>query len=124
MSIYQFEISDLAEKLEKGSLALFPTDTLPAIAACPEFAPQLWDLKKRPVNNHLICHLANITEVERNVILNDKDYELANTFWPGPLTLILEKKKNSQISSLVSNNLNLIGCRIPSNKITLNLSFD
>jgi len=117
-------IVEAKKRLFNGQLVIFPTETVYGIGANAnnhKSVRSIYEIKHRPVSNPLICHFANITEIEKNVILNDKDYELANTFWPGPLTLILEKKKNSQISPLVSNNLNLIGCRIPSNKITLNL---
>ena len=54
MSTDQFEIFDLASKLKKGSLALFPTDTVPALCACPEFSEKIWNIKKRPLNKPLI----------------------------------------------------------------------
>ena len=54
MSTDQFEISDLASKLKKGSLALFPTDTLPALCAYPKFSKKIWTIKKRPSNKPLI----------------------------------------------------------------------
>ena len=46
MITQQFGISDLALKLKKGSLALFPTDTLPALCAYPEFSKKIWTIKK------------------------------------------------------------------------------
>ena len=57
MKILQTSIFDsigLASKLHEGSAVLFPTDTLPALAACPEHAEQLWKLKKRPSDKPLI----------------------------------------------------------------------
>ena len=42
----QFESSKLATKLRQGSLALFPTDTLPALGACPKYSKTIWDFKK------------------------------------------------------------------------------
>ena len=48
MIIEQFGISDLALKLHKGSLALFPTDTLPALCSCPKYSKEIWTIKKRP----------------------------------------------------------------------------
>ena len=54
MSTDQFEISDLASKLKKGSLALFPTDTLPALCTYPQFSEKIWSIKKRPSNKPLI----------------------------------------------------------------------
>ncbi len=122
--MHQKTIEEAKKRLFNGQLVIFPTETVYGIGANAnnhQSVRSIYQIKQRPVSNPLICHFANIKEIEKNVILNYKDYELANTFWPGPLTLILEKKKNSKISPLVSNNLNLIGCRIPSNKISLNL---
>ena len=48
MSIYKYEIFDIAEKLKKGSLALFPTDTLPALCSYPKYSKKIWTIKKRP----------------------------------------------------------------------------
>ena len=115
----------LAKKtLEEENLVIFPTETVYGLgcnATNTKAIKKIYKLKKRPRNNPLICHFANIEEIKRNFILKEKDYELAKEFWPGPLTLILEKNKNSKISSLVSNNKNLVGCRIPNNEITSNL---
>jgi L-threonylcarbamoyladenylate synthase len=117
-------IDEAKKRLFSGELVIFPTETVYGIGgnANNKTAIQLiYETKKRPLNNPLICHFANIEEIKKNFKLKKKDIELANTFWPGPLTLILEKKKDSRISSLVSNNQNLVGCRIPNNHIALSL---
>ncbi len=117
-------IDEAKKRLFNGQLVIFPTETVYGIGgnANNEISVQLiYKYKKRPLNNPLICHFANIEEIEKNFILKEKDYQLANAFWPGPLTLILEKLKNSKITSSVSNNQNLVGCRIPNNKIALSL---
>lgn len=116
---------ELAKKtLQKGGLVIFPTETVYGIggnANNQKSIELIYKTKNRPINNPLICHFANIGEIEKNFVLKDKDYELANTFWPGPLTLILEKNKQSLISPLLSNNKNHVGCRIPNNEISLSL---
>jgi L-threonylcarbamoyladenylate synthase len=117
-------IDQAKKRLFNSQLVIFPTETVYGIGgnAYNQMAVQLiYETKKRPVSNPIICHFANIEEIEKNFILKEKDYELAKTFWPGPLTLILEKSKNSKITSLVSNNQNLVGCRIPNNEIALTL---
>ena len=122
--MHQKTIDEAKKRLFSGELVIFPTETVYGIGgnAYNKTAIQLiYETKKRPLNNPLICHFANIEEIKKNFKLKVKDNELANTFWPGPLTLILEKKKDSKISSLVSNNHNLVGCRIPNNKIALSL---
>jgi len=122
--MYQKSIEEAKKRLFRGELVIFPTETVYGIggnANNPKSIEQIYKTKNRPFSNPLICHFANIEEIEKNFILKDKDYELANTFWPGPLTLILEKKINSMISPLLSNNKNQVGCRIPNNEISLAL---
>ena len=122
--MHQKTIEEAKKRLFSGLLVIFPTETVYGIGgnANNKTAIQLiYKTKKRPVSNPLICHFANIEEIEKNFLLKEKDYELASAFWPGPLTLILEKNKNSKITSLVSNKQNLVGCRIPNNEIALSL---
>lgn len=107
-----------------GNLVIFPTETVYGIGADAtnnEAIKLIYKTKKRPATNPLICHFKNIEDIKKNFILKDKDFELAKTYMPGPLTLILEKKKDSHISTFLSNNKNLVGCRIPNNNIALKL---
>ena len=123
-NMYQKSIEEAKKRLFNGQLVIFPTETVYGIGANAnneEAIKLIYKRKKRPLKNPLICHFANIEEVEKNCVLEKKDYDLAKYFWPGPLTLILEKKTNSKISPLVSNYKNLIGCRIPNNKIAIDL---
>ena len=122
--MHQKTIDEAKKRLFSGELVIFPTETVYGIGgnAHSKAAIELiYKTKKRPQNNPLICHFANIQEIKKNFILKEKDIELASVFWPGPLTIILEKNKNSKISPLVSNNQKLVGCRIPNNQITLSL---
>ena len=122
--MYQKSIEEAKKRLFRGELVIFPTETVYGIggnANNQKSIELIYKTKNRPISNPLICHFANIEEIEKNFILKDKDYELANTFWPGPMTLILEKNNESKITSLLSNNQNLVGCRIPNNDIALNL---
>lgn len=122
--MHQNTIEEAKKRLFAGQLVIFPTETVYGIgvnANNNQAIELIYKTKKRPLSNPLICHFANINEIEKNFILKEKDYAFAKAFWPGPLTLILEKNKNSKISSLVSNNQNLVGCRIPNNEIALKL---
>ena len=122
--MHQKSIEEAKKRLFSGELVIFPTETVYGIggnANNQKSIELIYKTKNRPINNPLICHFANIGEIEKNFVLKDKDYELANTFWPGPLTLILEKNKQSLISPLLSNNKNNVGCRIPNNEISLSL---
>ena len=110
--------------LQKGGLVIFPTETVYGIggnANNPKAVKLIYDKKKRPKNNPIICHFSSIKKIHENFFLNDTDIVLAKKFWPGPLTLILKKKPGSKITSLVSNQSLWVGCRIPNNKIALKL---
>ena len=120
--MHQKTIDEGIKRLFNGQLVIFPTETVYGIggnAIDEQSIKLIYKIKNRPSSNPIICHFANIEEIEKNFILKEKDYELANTFWPGPLTLILEKNENSKIVPAVSNNQNFVGCRIPNNEIAL-----
>jgi len=122
--MHEKTLVEAKKRLLRGELVIFPTETVYGIGSNAENEDAIkliYQVKKRPFDNPLICHFADISEIEKNFILKQKDLELAQAFWPGPLTLILEKKEDSRINNLVSNNQNLVGCRIPNNKIALDL---
>ena len=89
------DINKAQKILKKGGLVIFPTETVYGLggdATNWSAIKKIYEIKKRPLNNPIICHFKNIEAIEENFILNDIAYKLANKFWPGPLTLILEKK--------------------------------
>ena len=75
----------------------------------------------------MICHFKNEEEVIKNFQISKLDKLLIDIFWPGPMTIILEKKKESNINLLLSNYSNFIGCRVPNhpiaNKLLKSLEF-
>ncbi|PPR45987.1 MAG: Threonylcarbamoyl-AMP synthase [Alphaproteobacteria bacterium MarineAlpha5_Bin7] len=110
--------------LKNGELIIFPTETVYGLggdATNKKTIKKIYKLKKRPIINPIICHFKNINQIEKNFLITPRAYDLANKFWPGPLTLILEKKDSSHINSILSNNNKFVGCRIPNNQIALNL---
>ncbi len=109
----QFEISDLASKLKRGSLALFPTDTLPALCAYPEFSKKIWTIKKRPSTKPLILMgacLDDLFEFVKPCAIED-GLRLANNYWPGALTIVLPTIGN--VSKNLNSNSNSLGFRVP-----------
>ena len=116
---------EIAKKtLENGKLVIFPTETvygLGADATNIKAIKSIYKVKNRPIRNPLICHFKNFKQVSDNFKINKLDKILIDLFWPGPLTIILRKKKSSKIKSLLSNNKNFVGCRIPKNKIAISL---
>lgn len=83
--------SELAQRLQAGSAALFPTDTLPALAACPAHAGQIWQLKQRPADKPLILMAAALDQFRAALAepWQPEWLELAQAVWPGAVTLVL-----------------------------------
>jgi L-threonylcarbamoyladenylate synthase len=83
--------SELAARLRGGEAALFPTDTLPALAANPGAAQQLWGLKQRPAHKAVILMGARADDLWPCLGLPVEPAwrALADHHWPGALTLVL-----------------------------------
>jgi L-threonylcarbamoyladenylate synthase len=81
----------LAAWLSSGQAALFPTDTVPALAARPEHASALWALKQRSLQKPLIVMGADWTQLQPLLGLPwQSDWlAMAETAWPGAVTLVL-----------------------------------
>ena len=109
----QYEISDLFKKLNRGSLALFPTDTLPALCSYPKYSKKIWTIKKRPLNKPLILMggcLEDLFEFVKPCALED-GLKMAKNYWPGALTIILPTVGN--LSEYLNCNSNYLGFRVP-----------
>ena len=117
----QFEISDLSSKLKKGSLALFPTDTLPALCAYPKFSKKIWTIKKRPSNKPLILMGGCLDDLFKFVkpCAKEDALKLANDYWPGALTIVLPTIGN--VSKNLNSNSNSLGLRVPALRLARDL---
>ena len=121
MSIDQFGISDLALKLKKGSLALFPTDTLPALCSYPKYSKKIWTIKKRPLNKPLILMggcLDDLFEFVQPCAIAD-GLKLAKIYWPGALTIVLPTK--GHLSKNLNSNSSSLGFRVPALRLARDL---
>ena len=113
MITQQFGIFDLALKLKKGSLALFPTDTLPALSSYPKYSKKIWTIKKRPSNKPLILMgacLDDLFEFVQPCAFED-GLKLAKKYWPGALTIVLPTIGN--FAKNLNCNSNSLGFRVP-----------
>jgi len=117
----QFGISDLASRLKKGSLALFPTDTLPALCSYPKYSKKIWTIKKRPLNKPLILmggRLEDLFEFVKPCAIDDA-LKMAKLYWPGALTIILPTRGN--LSENLNLNSNSLGFRVPALRLARDL---
>lgn len=109
--------------LKNNEIIGLPTETVYGLAgnAYSEVAVQkIFALKKRPHFNPLIVHIksaALLTSVAKNIPL--VALQLADAFWPGPLTLVLEKQDH--IPDIVTGGKNTVGVRVPNHPLALEL---
>lgn len=105
--------------LHQGGLVAMPTETVYGLAADaknPEALKKIFHAKGRPVDHPLIVHLADISQLSEWAIdVSETAVQLAKTFWPGPLTLILKKAPN--VSDIITGGQDTIGIRMPNHPI-------
>ena len=82
---------------------------------------KIFKLKKRPKNNPLIVHYYDLKKVKKDCILSNDFLKLYKKFSPGPITFILNLKKNSKISKIATNKKNTLAVRFPKHPVTRNL---
>ena len=121
------EIDHAARLLRAGRLVAFPTETvygLGANALDAEAVARIYAVKRRPATSPLIVHVASI-EMAQSLVANWPEIadRLARRFWPGPLTLVLEKQleKPPVIPPIVTAGLPTVGLRMPAHPIALAL---
>ena len=117
------EIKEAAQKLKNGFLVAFPTETvygLGADATNQESVARIFEIKNRPQDHPLIVHLSSLDQLpDWSIEIPKFANELANSFWPGPMTLIL--KRNIIAKDFVTGGQETIGIRIPNHEIALSL---
>ena len=113
------KLADLALLIRTGETVVFPTETvygLGADALNPQAIKKIFAAKGRPDDNPLIVHIASLDEVAPLVAnIPEKAEMLMRTFWPGPLTLIMEKA--AMIPTEATGGLNTVGVRFPDHPI-------
>ncbi len=116
-------ISEVVTRLNAGEVIGLPTETVYGLAGrCDNknTIENIYKIKNRPKNNPLIIHYPNINDALNDIHTDSRTVDLANKFWPGPLTLVA-KVKNKSISKYVLSKMNTIAVRVPSNIIFLNV---
>lgn len=116
-------IRKAAEILKRGGLVAFPTETvygLGANAFDSQAVKKIYLAKGRPSDNPLIVHICDVNQLY-DVVANVSDVaqKLIKKFWPGPLTIIFDKKDS--IPSQTSGGLDTIAVRFPSNQVAQKL---
>ena len=117
------DLNQVKTALINGDIIALPTETVYGLAAniyLDSALEKVFKLKKRPSHNPLIIHISNagiLEQIAKNIPA--KARELANVFWPGPLTLVLEKQ--DQITNRITAGKPTVAVRVPNHPIALQL---
>ena len=113
------DLKHCAESIKNGNLVIFPTETIYGIGADglnENAVKKIYEAKGRKSDNPLILHISNknmINDIAKNI--GDIELKLIDAFFPGPLTIIFEKK--DCVPSIVTGGLDTVAVRMPSNEI-------
>ncbi|MFZ9755126.1 MAG: L-threonylcarbamoyladenylate synthase [Bacteroidia bacterium] len=117
------EVSKAAALLQQGGLVAIPTETVYGLAANGLDAiavARIFEAKKRPFFDPLILHVGSLEQAQGlSSRWPEKAQQLAQAFWPGPLTLVVPKSEH--VPDLVSSSLPSVGLRMPKHPLTLSL---
>ena len=117
------ELAQAAAILDSGGLVAFPTETvygLGADAENPAAVARIYAAKGRPQDHPVIVHVAPGADLAYWADdIPDEARQLADAFWPGPLTMIL--KRAARIPDAVSGGQDTLGLRCPSHPVAIEI---
>ena len=115
----QLDIDRAAAILKEGGLVGIPTETVYGLGANglnPDAVADIFKAKGRPQDNPLILHIPSADWLVRYCRdIPEAAYELADRFWPGPLTMILKRQDN--VPDVVTAGLDTVGMRCPDHAV-------
>ena len=117
-------IVDAARLLRDGKLLSFPTETVYGLggdATNDAAVARIFAAKARPRFNPLIVHIPGLTEAAALAIVDERARLAIERFWPGPLTLVLRRRRDSGVSLLASAGLDTLALRAPAHAVAREL---
>lgn len=117
------KLKEIGEIIKRGEIVIFPTETVYAIGTNgldEEAIKKLYRIKQRPFDKPtslLVSDMEMVKKLAKDI--TDKEYKLMETFFPGPLTIILKKK--DIVPNILTGNTETIGIRMPENEIARKL---
>ncbi len=123
MAVIGNDINLACRLLISGDVVAIPTETVYGLAGNifnKDAIDKIYSVKMRPRKSPLIVHVSTIDDFLKYVTNVPKvALDLAQHFWPGPLTLILPK--SNQIPPVITADQDSVAIRIPNHRITLDL---
>ncbi|BBH28049.1 L-threonylcarbamoyladenylate synthase [Intestinibaculum porci] len=120
--VKQEQIAEVADALQRGEVVAFPTETVYGVGVKfgdPKALEKLFIAKNRDHSKAITLMLSHIEEIEKYAYVDEKIMNVARTFMPGRITLVLKKKEN--VAEAMTNGLPTIGIRIPDSPFVLDL---
>ena len=118
------DIAAAAAEIKEGRLVAFPTETvygLGADATSGGAVARVYEAKARPQFNPLITHVASAEDAFKLGQFSAEAKALAQRFWPGPLTIVVERAADCPVAMLASAGLSSIALRVPAHEVALEL---
>ena len=116
-------IREAGRIVREGGLVAFPTETVYGLggdALHAESSMKIYAAKGRPSDNPLIVHIAEFSDMEKIAKALPKEAKLlAEAFWPGPLTMIVEK--NDRVPYETTGGMDTVAIRMPNHPVALAL---
>lgn len=112
-------VARAADLLRSGALVAMPTETVYGLAADASnglAVAAIYEAKGRPSFNPLIVHVPDLAVAEQYAEFSPLARDLAQAFWPGPLTLVLPRRAGAGIADLVTAGLDTIAIRVPAHE--------
>ncbi len=117
------QIRQAGDILKAGGLVAFPTETVYGLggdALNPDSSKKIYAAKGRPSDNPLIVHICRWEDIYRIAEpVTEEAERLAEAFWPGPLTMILQKKDT--VPKETTGGLDTVAIRFPSHPVARRL---
>jgi L-threonylcarbamoyladenylate synthase len=117
-------IARAAALLQAGELVAFGTETVYGLGADARNAAavaRIFEAKGRPHFNPLICHYGAAEDAFAHVVADARAEKLADTFWPGPLTLVLKRRVTCPVTLLAGAGLETLAVRVPAHGVAQKL---
>lgn len=117
------DIKKAAHYLNSNDVVAIPTETVYGLAANAldiNAVTKIFEVKNRPYFDPLIVHISALNEINKYAKTPHPELiKLAEAFWPGPLTILFDKK--DVIPDLVTSGLSRVALRMPNHELTLQL---
>lgn len=115
------DIDLVAQEMKNGKIAIFSTETVYGIGTSAfdeDACKKIYEIKQRPYHKPLIVLISDLemlSEIVQDV--NAIEKQLIEKFWPGPLTIIFEKKSETKLADIILAGKDSVGVRMTNGMI-------